>query len=186
MERQRLQSVFENKMQLLVEELGRQERWGEVIELSEDWIAHGYTPELAYRSLMVAHARRGDMASAAATYLRCEEALRQEMGIEPSRQTRETYQLLLRGEKPITLQAQPEQKMGREPRAVDQMEHPAPGEAPFKGLQLYEKARLHNLPAQVTSFIGREKEIEEIQLLLGKRLAPKDESQVVPPHRRAW
>ncbi len=163
LERQRLQSVFESKMQMLVEELGRQGSWGEVIEQAEDWIAHGNTPELAYRSLMVAHAGQGNMASAAATYLRCEEVLRQEMGIEPSSQTRETYQLLLRGEKPIPLQAQPLP--------------PAPGEAPFKGWQLYEKTKLHNLPAQVTSFIGREKEIEDIKGLLGKGDTPRYDMQ---------
>lgn len=140
LERERLQSIFENKMLRLVDEFGRQARWGEVIEQAEHWISRGHTTELAYRSLMVAHAARGDMANASAAYSRCVEALRLEIGIEPSLQTRETYQLLLRGEKPLALDIPLEQKVVKSARATEAIEPPAPGKAPFKGLMYYEES----------------------------------------------
>ncbi|MDY6878332.1 MAG: BTAD domain-containing putative transcriptional regulator [Chloroflexota bacterium] len=76
LERERLQAVFERKMQLLLERLVEAGRWSEVLEWGERWTALGHTPEPAYRALMVAHNGLGDLASAAAVYQRCVQALR--------------------------------------------------------------------------------------------------------------
>ena len=92
LERERLQAVFERKMGRLLERLLAERRWNEVLEWSERWIASGGIPEPAYRALMVAHAGLGNLAAAAVQYQRCEEALARELGVEPSKRTREIFE----------------------------------------------------------------------------------------------
>lgn len=100
LERERLQAIFERKMQTLLERLLEARRWPEVLEWGERWIAQGHTPEPAYRALMMAHSGLGDRSSMVAAYQRCVEALRQELGVEPSEQTRELYERLFKGDMP--------------------------------------------------------------------------------------
>ncbi|GIK43685.1 MAG: hypothetical protein BroJett011_75180 [Chloroflexota bacterium] len=100
LERERLQAIFERKMQTLLERLLEARRWPEVLEWGERWIAQGHTPEPAYRALMMAHSGLGDRSSMVAAYQRCVEALRQELSVEPSEQTRELYERLFKGDMP--------------------------------------------------------------------------------------
>lgn len=100
LERERIQAVFETKMQLLLERLLNEQRWNNVIEWSERWLAQGQTPEPAYRALMVAHAELQNTSQVALVYERCIEALRNDLGVEPSRETRALYEKLTRGESP--------------------------------------------------------------------------------------
>jgi WD40 repeat protein/DNA-binding SARP family transcriptional activator len=97
LERDRLQAVFEQKMKVLLDRLVTEQRWPEILDWGERWIAHGNTPEPAYQSLMVAHAALGDVSSVAAVFRRCTDALR-ELGVEPSDQTRALYERLTKGE----------------------------------------------------------------------------------------
>ncbi len=94
LERERLRASFERKIQDLLGRLLAAERWGEVLEWGERWIALGQVPEPGFRALMQAHAGIGDRAAVAAVFRRCNEALRRELGVEPSAQTVETYQRL--------------------------------------------------------------------------------------------
>jgi len=138
LERDRLQAQFERKLNVLLDRLVEARRWTDVLHWGERWIALGYTPEPAYRALMMAHAGLGDRSSIADVYRRCVEALERDLGVEPSSQTRALYERLRTGEEaPSPTPARP---------AVD---HPT-----------------NNLPVQLTSFIGREKEIAEIRRLL--------------------
>jgi predicted ATPase/DNA-binding SARP family transcriptional activator len=98
LERERLQAVFEQKMHLLLERLVEARRWSEVLEWGERWIALGRAPEPAYRVLMIAHNELGDHSSIVTVYQRCVETLQQELGVEPSEQTRELYERLVSGE----------------------------------------------------------------------------------------
>jgi DNA-binding SARP family transcriptional activator len=100
LERERLQAVFERKMQALLDRLGAAQRWPDVLEWAGRWIATGQVPEPAYRSLMLAHAALGDAASMAAAFKRCADALRRELGVEPSELTQSLYTQLARGEHP--------------------------------------------------------------------------------------
>ncbi len=140
LERERLQAQYEQKMQRLLERLGEASRWQDVLPLAERWIALGHTPEPAYRALMLAHANQGDSASAAEAYRRCVEALKRDLDVTPSAQTRSLYEQLRRGKLGSRTPPQPSQTEVLSPR--------------------------HNLPVQFTSFIGREKELAEIQRLL--------------------
>ncbi|HET7090143.1 MAG TPA: BTAD domain-containing putative transcriptional regulator [Anaerolineae bacterium] len=88
LERERLQAVFEHKMKLLLDRLVEARRWEDTLEWGERWIALGHVPEPAYRALMVAHGGMGDLSQMVATYRRCVEALTNELGVEPSGETR--------------------------------------------------------------------------------------------------
>ena len=59
LERDRLQAVFEQRMKVLLDRLVGEQRWAEVLDWGERWIALGNTPEPAYRALMYAHAALG-------------------------------------------------------------------------------------------------------------------------------
>ena len=87
---------------------------------------------------MHAHSAAGDRASMAAAYQRCVEALRHELDVEPSDVTRALYEQLSHSE-PVKTN-----------RAPIEMKPPA----------------THNLPRQLTTFIGREREVAEVKRLL--------------------
>ena len=91
LERERIQSVFDARMEQLLEALIVAERWIAVQEWSERWLSFGNTPEPAYRALMLASGVRGDIAKVAAVYQRCTEELLEHLGIEPSAETRALY-----------------------------------------------------------------------------------------------
>ncbi len=97
LERERLRASHEAWMAVLLDKLVAAERWDDVIEWGERWIAQGHTPEAAYRALIVAHGNRGDSSGTAMAYRRCVEALRSELGVEPSPQTRAAYERWLQG-----------------------------------------------------------------------------------------
>jgi hypothetical protein len=140
LERERVRAVFEQKMARLLELLVEAKRWQETLEWGERWIALGQTPEPAYRALMVAHAALGNVSQVASVYERCVRAMRDDLGVEPSEQTRALYEKL---------------KLGKET--------PPAAPAPSK----IGPARMtSNIPIPPTSFIGRERELKEITELL--------------------
>ena len=95
-ERERLRSVVERKLNTLLNQLTEAQRWVEVLQWGEQWIALSRSPEPAFRALMAAHHGLGDHAGVAATFQRCAHALRGDLGVEPSAQTRELYERLTR------------------------------------------------------------------------------------------
>jgi predicted ATPase/DNA-binding SARP family transcriptional activator/Tfp pilus assembly protein PilF len=144
LEREHLNSVFEKRMARLMSMLQNEHRWPDILDWGERWIKLGQKPEPAYRALMTAHAAKGDMSKVAATYERCVKSLRK-LGIEPSEQTHELFERL---------------KTGKE--KFEQQPSLAPTNAILEG-----QPRT-NLPVPLTSFIGREKAVEEILRLLSK------------------
>ncbi|HEX9674904.1 MAG TPA: protein kinase [Anaerolineales bacterium] len=95
LERERLREAYARLMERLLEGLIEARRWSEVSTWAERWIALGHVPEPAYRSLMVAHAARGDQAGVAAIYQRCVDTLERDLGVDPSPQTRSLHQRLM-------------------------------------------------------------------------------------------
>src|SRR5688572_25633235 len=144
LEREHLYSIFEHHMARLMSLLQNEHRWLDILDWGERWIKFGQKPEPAYRALMSAHAATGDMSKVAATYERCVKSLK-EFGIEPSEQTRELYESLKSGKK----------KFDKKSPSVPDVES-------------RKSAPRTNLPVPLTSFIGREKEVEQIIRLLGK------------------
>jgi WD40 repeat protein/class 3 adenylate cyclase len=97
LERERIQALFESKMEQLIEKLVEAERWTAVQEQCERWLALGSTPEAAYRALMLSYSARGDMAKVSVVYQRCVDDLRDQFGVEPSAETHALYNGLLKG-----------------------------------------------------------------------------------------
>jgi Novel STAND NTPase 1/Bacterial transcriptional activator domain/WD domain, G-beta repeat len=174
LERERLQALSEDKMQRVLERLVSEERWTTVLEWGEKWLALGNTPEPAYRALMLAHSACGDIVRVAAVYQRCVEALRDELGVEPSAETRTLYEQLtgraegrseaeipriLRGgrRRDETAELPPSSFIWPHPSGRDHPglhpsafgEAPASGEPPFKGLEYFDVA-------DAALFFGRE------------------------------
>jgi len=143
LEREHLYSIFENHMTRLMSLLQEEKRWQDILDWGERWIKLGQKPEPAYRALMAAHAAKGDMSKVAATYERCVKSLK-EFGMEPSEQTRALYERL---------------KARKETSEM--------GSTVSVGEKRKEILKT-NLPVPITSFIGREKEVEAIIKLLGK------------------
>jgi WD40 repeat protein/DNA-binding SARP family transcriptional activator len=149
-ERQRLQAAFESRMALLLEKLIEAGRWADVLDIAERWVALGGAPEPAYRALMQAHAAQGNQSQVAATFHRCYEALRQELGVAPSEQTRALFETLAHG---LELSA---------PAAAEAAGFPTPPDLasadpanPYKGLRAFQEA-------DGVDFFGRETLVDRL------------------------
>ena len=141
LEREHLSSIFEHHMARLMSLLQDEKRWLDVLDWGERWIRLGQKPEPAYRALMLAHAAKGDRSKVAATYERCVKSLKV-LGVAPSEQTRALYESLKSSN----------QTFETKPTATSQKEESA-----------FLKT---NLPVPLTSFVGREREIESVKHLL--------------------
>jgi predicted ATPase/DNA-binding SARP family transcriptional activator len=95
--RDRLQASYEQKIARLLQRLCSESRWDEIPDWAESWISYGQTPEPAFQALIVAHSQMGDNARASGAYLRCEQALDKELGVEPSELTKNIYELVSAG-----------------------------------------------------------------------------------------
>lgn len=102
LERERYRSLFEQKIQALLDRLVEEQKWRQVLEWGERWLVLGQVPEPAYRALMIAHSGFGDTSGMAAVYKRCVKALQEELGVEPSDETKALYEQLKVGGGPAT------------------------------------------------------------------------------------
>ncbi len=94
--------------------------------------------EEAHRQLMQLLVWSGQRSAALAQYETCRRVLANSLGVEPQAETRQLYDRILRGD-PIL--SQPAATIGK---------------------TTYFRPKPHNLPAQVTPFIGREAELAEV------------------------
>ena len=95
LERERLRSQMDAKVEHLVERLSEAGRWAAVIQWSERWLALGHLPEAAFRFLMQAYRALGDGARVAETYERCVQTLREQLDVAVSPETTELYRELM-------------------------------------------------------------------------------------------
>jgi predicted ATPase/DNA-binding SARP family transcriptional activator len=124
LERERVHSVFEDRMQDLLDQLVKEGRWRNVREWGEYWIAHGFSPEPAYRGLMMAYAGLGDLSGVAMIYQRCQEDLRKELSVEPSAETHYLFKQLSQGKwVPPTLTEHPVHHLPTPPTPFIGREH---------------------------------------------------------------
>ncbi len=87
LEREHLQTLYEQRITRLLEMLEKESRWNEILDWAERSISSTQASEAAYRSLMIAYDVLGDHVKAASTYERCAKALH-ELGLEPSEEMR--------------------------------------------------------------------------------------------------
>jgi predicted ATPase/DNA-binding SARP family transcriptional activator len=158
--------------QQMLKNLGQLAEWS--IEQGEYEHAEGYARrqielepwrEQAYQQLMRALSLKGERVQALAQFESLRKALQRELKVEPSEDTVALYQQIREGK----LQARKKEAAGaNEIAAVKEIT----GAEAIPARPVAEKARpvvvkpLHNLPQQLTSFIGREKEMAEVQALL--------------------
>jgi DNA-binding SARP family transcriptional activator len=93
-ERERLASTFLESADRLSERLIAQEKYSDVIDLSQRVLARDNCWERAYRHLMLAYDQLGDRGQVGRTYQRCAQALRAELDVSPSPETQELYEKL--------------------------------------------------------------------------------------------
>jgi Bacterial transcriptional activator domain len=123
-------------------------RHAEVVPELEAVAAEHPLRERVRAQLMLALYRCGRQADALAVYQSVRRELVEELGIEPSPTLRELEQSILRQDPSLELAPAP-------PLAAELLEVSRPSEEPS-----------HNLPAQASSFVGRERELTELRGLL--------------------
>jgi WD40 repeat protein/DNA-binding SARP family transcriptional activator len=185
-ERERLQSAFEARIKLLLERLLEDQRWEEVFEWAEKWVALAGAAEPAYRALMVAYAEQGDLSGVGHTYQRCSEALSRDLGLEPSDETVRLFQQLSqpakekltetrslqsrRGASEQPVSSEPAGRVARTAKTSPAIEPDEPSsKSPFKGLQFFDEA-------DADLFFGREALTSRLLSRLGILQGSRSES----------
>jgi predicted ATPase/DNA-binding SARP family transcriptional activator len=131
---------------------GSREAYETAIPYARRWLALDPLHEAAHRELMALYARSGQRAAALRQYAECERVLGEELGLPPSPETVALHEAI---------------RMGQELPIWDDVAEgaPPPSSAP----------RRHNLPVQLTPFVGRGRELAELDDLL----APAAEARLV-------
>jgi predicted ATPase/DNA-binding SARP family transcriptional activator len=160
LERERLRAAYERRLHRLLDNLMQEARWEELLDWGERWIALGGSPEPAYRAIMVGHYGLGDSASVQLAYDRCVESLHTGLSIEPTEETKKLHERIINHE-PLTDIIPAED--GTPDHVRDFREH---GTAPQLALDELDVPR----PADEieTSFIGRERELEQLNRTLAE------------------
>lgn len=135
-ERESLRETFRQTLERLISILEQNDEYAEAINYAQRLLRHDPLREESYRLLMRLYAANGDRPAAIRVYNRCVTLLQRELDVEPGPATQELYAGLLPTREPSTTSPQ----------------HPEGG-------------RL-TLPAQTTTFIGREKELASASDLL--------------------
>ncbi len=150
----------ETLRQALAEGLQRLIQWDSLqnnheraIQYGRRWVALDPWHEPAHRQLMELYARAGQQAAALRQYELCKEMLRDELALDPAPETSALYEAI--------------KARQLEPARAEKVSHVLPVGSPSAD------APQHNLPPQLTPFIGREKELLEVKKLLSAD----------PPHR---
>jgi predicted ATPase/DNA-binding SARP family transcriptional activator len=156
-ERDRLHALFESRISRLLDMLQTEGRWEEVLHWSTRWIALEQWSEPAYRALITAYANTGDISRAAATYERFSLGLQKDLGVEPSEQTRALVKRLKAGWK-----LDPSHRSPPDSPTLKIRPESVPPVVPLP------RVRRSNLPQPLTSFIGREKEMQQVEQMVSQ------------------
>lgn len=140
-ERERLQQMFLAGLEQLILLLETQRDYRPALRYAQRLLQADPLKEESYRYLMRLHALRGDRAGVVRIYKTCEVVLQQELAVEPSIETQNEYK------QSLAMQV-------------------SPGPVKRTSLPPVSMSRSHNLPFQLTRFIGREREMEQVQGLV--------------------
>jgi predicted ATPase/DNA-binding SARP family transcriptional activator len=136
-ERERLRQRFVEILEQLIGLLTEQRDYASAIHYAEQLLRQDSLREETYRLLMRLHAWRGDPAGVVRVFQMCAAVLQRELGVEVSPETRLAYENL---------------------RALKV--------AALTPAEVAPPRRTHNLPLQLTRFLGREQEVSKLQQLL--------------------
>ena len=138
-ERERLCREFVGALERLILLLEGEHDYSAAIHYAHRLLQHEPLHEASYRHLMRVYGLSGERAGALRVYQTCATVLQRELGVEPSLATQQLYERLLRGEP-----AEEGEKVTQDAASLSPL-----------------GARRHNLPPQLTPFIGREEELAE-------------------------
>ena len=152
-EREHLRQLALQTLTTLAGHYGRQRHYTPAIDYTMRLLAMDPWREEAYRELMLLLALSGQRSAALAQYERCRRILNEELGVEPAGETTALYEQIRNNE--VT-----EPALSRSPgEQGDKTTLASTGAAP---LLPRSPAPLHNLPAQLTAFVGRDTEVAEV------------------------
>jgi len=157
-ERSRLRALFEAKITRLLELLLERDGWSEIKNWAMRWIAMEKWSEPAYRALITAYASTGDLSKAVASYERLKQGMQKDLGIKPSEKTQGLLKRLKAGWIMKTPKDTQVLESGTSKPSVDNA-------STSFALPM---VRRSNLPKPLTSFIGRELEIKQVELLVSR------------------
>jgi predicted ATPase/DNA-binding SARP family transcriptional activator len=167
LEREHLRAQYEQKILVLLDRLIRETRWNDVLVWAEKWIANGGSPEPAYRALMIAHSKLGDIANVASSYQRCKDALDDALGLEPSEETEQLFRSLTQGEPVSKLSIvaegefysiptyEPEIEAVVQPAVSEKVSAPSAADVPVFVAREHEISRLNSYLDEVLSGKGK-------------------------------
>ncbi len=130
---------------------GQERQLDTSIDYGRRWLGLDPLNEDAHRHLMLLHALNGQRSAALRQYQECVRLLESEMGIPPERKTAELFQRIEQGKIPALESAETVPAVA-EPLATS-------GAMPVRTVH-------NNLPQLLTPFIGRERELAELDSLL--------------------
>ena len=155
-----LRQMLDNALKKLVQCLIRMDTLDQAIQPARRRLVIDRLNEHAHRDLMLLYVWTHQRNLALRQYRECKEALNDQLGIEPQTATLDLMRLIESGhipDRPIDPAWQTKLTSGL-PAPIQESQEPQ--NIPIR------PAPKNNLPAQLTSFIGRENEIGEIQTLL--------------------
>ncbi|MDQ4078732.1 MAG: hypothetical protein M3220_21130, partial [Chloroflexota bacterium] len=124
------------------------------LDYASRWLALDPFHEPAHRHLMCLYAWLGHYAAAIRQYEECARLLDEELGVPPEEETTELYESIRTRRWPPRAKEHPAERV--EPEGASHPDTTAPTQQPQR----------HNLPPQSTLFVGRERELADLDALL--------------------
>lgn len=145
--RRQLATLLEAGVQRCVE----QGDYASAIDYARRWLALDALHEPIHRHLMLLYAYAGQQAAALRQYEECVRLLEEELGVSPEDETTTLYHAIK------ARQISPPKASALTPSTIqaNNLVEPSAAAAPF-----------HNLPTQLTPFVGRESELQELVQIL--------------------
>ena len=164
-QRERLRIRYINLLEQLINQYRQQNDIGSAVHFSRKLLERDPLREETVRHLMNLSYQAGDRESALNAYLRLEKLMHSELGASPSAETTALYQALLHNQ-PVHLQPEPI-LAAPSTRPAPAMPQPEIFPSPDRQRAVIAPDPLaHNLPNYLTSFIGRQQEIEAVHKFL--------------------
>ena len=158
-ESESLRSAYAQALTQLVQQLSAQGQYDDAIDYARRWLALDPLEEAVQREMMWLYAKAGQQAAALRQYEECVRLLAEELGVEPDAETEALCEAIRRRQFPVD---------AAESQPADALEHLAADPAQHASLPTFALAppQRHNLPTQVTSFVGRTEELTAVCQLL--------------------
>ncbi|MCB9156368.1 MAG: tetratricopeptide repeat protein [Caldilineaceae bacterium] len=158
-ESESLRSAYAQALTQLVQQLSAQGQYDDAIDYARRWLALDPLEEAVQREMMWLYAKAGQQAAALRQYEECARLLEEELGVEPDAETEALCEAIRRRQFAVDAAENP---------PAGAPEHLAADPAQHASLLAFAPAppQRHNLPVQVTSFVGRTEELAAVCQLL--------------------